>query len=146
MDTKAQTFYKELANRMGFQVGDLVKVLRIAETHELGWWNTWTSPMNDAVDCVFKVLGEDSGAGVKLSIHTHRLGFPCYVLELIEKKKELKKFIVYVKQVYKVPFRVEAENIEEARQEAAKILTTDDTFDIKYDYTLDKREWFVGKG
>ena len=82
MDTK---FYKKLAEKMNFKSGDFVRVLRKANSHELGWGEVWDSlNMDESIGQKFTVVREDEGYGVGLWFKSCCFYFPCYVLELIE--------------------------------------------------------------
>ena len=84
------TLYRELAKKMNFQVGDIVRVLRKAKDYELGWGVGWTQKMDKAIGHKFSVVSEDRGDGISLMTCERSYNFPCFVLELlIEKPKKI---------------------------------------------------------
>lgn len=87
-----QECYKKMQKNCGIQSGDIVKVLRKAESFELGWDNEWISPsMDKMVGKCFKVHNNYGlyGFSLEISEGNYSLNVPWFVLELVEKKKEL---------------------------------------------------------
>lgn len=79
--------YLTLHNACGIEVGDTVKVLRKAETDEMGWNNSWTTSMNKSIGKEFKVLRDANKRGFEIS-DSFGLSYPFFVLELVKKAEK----------------------------------------------------------
>jgi len=72
-----------------FKVGDKVKVLRKAKTHELGWGDSWEREMDEAVGNIgtVKYISERLKYNVVVSgPKVPHFGYPSFVLELVTEK------------------------------------------------------------
>lgn len=83
----AQSAWIEMVN---LEVGDVVKVLRSAESHQYGWRNTWVkSEMDIAVgeELVVANIGGAQDTGISLKVSKDNwLRYPFYVLEKVKRK------------------------------------------------------------
>ena len=73
-----------------FKVGDKVKVLRKATTHERGWGNSWERRMNKAVGNIGTVKYISERLKYDVSVdgpNVPHFGYPSFVLELVNEKK-----------------------------------------------------------
>ena len=81
-----KTVHQQMLEILDLKPGDKVKVLRKAEHRELGWDNSWVSPMTSCIGKIFEVSRVAGSVGVGLvgeSAH-----FPAHVLELVSRKPE----------------------------------------------------------
>ena len=79
--------YVTLQNASGIKVGDTVKVLRTANSYEMGWNNEWTVEMDEFVGMTFIV--EDLRAADGIGLMQGNCGpynFPFFVLEMVKPK------------------------------------------------------------
>jgi hypothetical protein len=75
--------YLEMQNSCGIKKGDKVRILRKAESYELGWDCNWVEEM----DCYIGKSGEvsDTGSyGIGVSFVAANYAFPFFVLEKVE--------------------------------------------------------------
>jgi hypothetical protein len=84
MDVKEA--YKVMQENCGIEVGDTVRVLREAKSHEMGWSHIWVITMNEFIGNELKVISLDNGAGIQLSNDYY---FPFFVLKLTRKAKKI---------------------------------------------------------
>lgn len=88
---KKETSYAERQEKWiadnGIKVGDYVRVVRKADSHEDGWNNGWVDDMDNWVGKVFKVNYFNDSAGVRL-VNDYSLSrsFPYFALEKVEQK------------------------------------------------------------
>ena len=69
----------------GFKIGDRVKVVRIAQSHEDGWNNDWVADeMNRCVGEEFEIRRIWNDKGISLGGYN----FPFFVLERVESPEE----------------------------------------------------------
>lgn len=72
----------------GLQHGDLVKIIRKAETHEHGWGNAWIEEMDEYIgksfrmDLAYASRTYASGRGIRIE----DFFFPYFVLEKIKER------------------------------------------------------------
>jgi len=92
-----QEAYLVLQKASGIEVGDTVRVVRRAESEELGWGEVWADRdeifLEKSLECVVIKDLENSGFRIRSNqdnIETTTLPFFC--LELVEKKKEEYRF------------------------------------------------------
>jgi hypothetical protein len=84
-----QEAYKVMQDNCGIEVGDIVKVLRIAKDYEMGWSSFWKKGMDGYVGKTFTVSRIRPGNGIFTSHGSW--WFPFFVLELVSKKPEVKE-------------------------------------------------------
>ena len=96
MDVK--TAYKVLQAASGIAVGDKVKVLRKAKSHELGWQDSWADAMDEMIGNVYDVQNINGKGDIQLNDWY----FPFYALEVVEKKPACID-IKIGEECYKVP-------------------------------------------
>jgi hypothetical protein len=75
----ASEIYLAAHNNSGFKVGDYVKVVSKAETHESGWLNSWEKEMDRAIGKVFRISSCGETSGFYLS--GTGCSFPWFVLQ-----------------------------------------------------------------
>lgn len=75
--------YMKCQKACGLEVGDRVKVLRIAEDHEDGWTNSWVNEMNPMVGKIHTITSINEYGGISLSGGLGNFGFPFFVLKKI---------------------------------------------------------------
>ena len=86
-DLNLHAHYVALQKASGIKVGDTVKVLRKANSHEMGWNNKWTVEMDEFVGKTFIV--EDLRAADGIGLMQGNCGpynFPFFVLEMVKPK------------------------------------------------------------
>ena len=86
-DLNLHAHYVALQKASGIKVGDTVKVLRKANSHEMGWNNKWTVEMDEFVGMTFIV--EDLRAADGIGLMQGNCGpynFPFFVLEKVGSK------------------------------------------------------------
>ena len=76
-----QEAYKILQDASGIKQGDTVKILRSAATHEMGWWNGWTTDMSAQVGKTAKVIRICSDIVLDTP---HQEGYPFFILQVIK--------------------------------------------------------------
>lgn len=74
--------YLAMQKNCGIEPGDRVKVLRKANSREMGWSNSWVCKMDAAVGREYQV-SRVTGSGVELSDCGANLSFPFFVLEKV---------------------------------------------------------------
>jgi len=79
--------YFTLQKASGIEKGDTVRVLRTAESEEMGWTDSWMDDMDTFVGQQLTV--ERVGYAVILSSAGRTRSFPFFVLELVKKKPSL---------------------------------------------------------
>jgi hypothetical protein len=90
-------YYKKVAKKIDFRNGDKVRVVRRAESNELGWDNLWVDAMNALVGEVGEVVSRDNGTGSMISFGDQGFDikrFPFFVLDIVERKKKKIKFLL----------------------------------------------------
>ena len=93
--TYVELTYLFFQQKSGLKVGDTVKVLRKARTHELGWKNNWIDQMDSLIGKTVRVTSvKETGIHVNedFSSAVEGFSFPFFVLEKIEEKIEDKNF------------------------------------------------------
>ena len=65
----------------GLKVGDMVKVVRKANDHEMGWGDIWAGYMDDFVDRTYKITGDATWYGWELD---NKCTFPTFVLQKVD--------------------------------------------------------------
>lgn len=85
--------YLREQEKSGLWVGDRVRVIRKAKTHESGWRNSWVSPMDDTVGKIGTVIevGYDTGIKIKFSRISSTYGYPYFVLQKISSDVRVKR-------------------------------------------------------
>lgn len=78
--------YLELHNESGLKVGDKVRVVRKAKSHEQGWDNTWNTEMDEYVGKICKINSDHKKSGFWLKLNNTAKNFPYFVLEKVEEK------------------------------------------------------------
>ena len=96
MKTLYDKLHDAIIKATGLKVGDTVKVLRKAESYELGWKTCWVSMMNPSVGKEYKVRKIDSFGATLNDGHF----FPLHILEIVKRGVELPVF--YLKDGYEV--------------------------------------------
>lgn len=81
--------YLAMQEASGIEVGDVVKILRKATDHEMGWKNTWPCEMDEHVGQT-EVVSDIAKGGITLD--NHFFAFPFFVLEVVKKYEEFKPF------------------------------------------------------
>lgn len=76
--------YAAMQANSGIEVGDTVRVLRVAADKEYGWGNVWDNDMDKTVGRTMKVKSLDATGGVELD---NGFGYPVHVLALVKKAK-----------------------------------------------------------
>jgi len=81
---KLQVAYLIMQEASGIKEGDTVKVLRNAETHEMGWGNSWTPEMtkNIGKKLIVSYIGVEN-TGINLDGQC----YPFFVLKKVESAK-----------------------------------------------------------
>lgn len=86
---EAQKAYEQGQAASGIAPGDMVRVIRRAETHELGWNNSWYYLMDSAVGKTYFVSAVYGVLGVSLK-GADGYSYPYFVLELVKKAAQPK--------------------------------------------------------
>ena len=81
------------------EVGSWARVMRKAETCELGWDNMWLPEMDKDVGKTLQVKGSCGAKGLLLSVPHTKLYFPFFVLEPAEEPKQTKYLFTPFEQV-----------------------------------------------
>jgi len=74
-----------------FKVGDRVRILRTARTHERGWRNSWVDSMDDTIGKIGMVVaGGLGGIDVEVKVPGQHCswGYPSFVLKRAQQKKK----------------------------------------------------------
>lgn len=79
--------YKTAQAECGLKVGDKVRVVRKAETHEKGWSDSWISPMYSLIGTE-NTIASIGLAGVGIRSNNSDFYFPFFVLEKVEANEE----------------------------------------------------------
>ena len=79
----------------GIKVGDTVKVLRKAESLEMGWGNVWSDDMDRLIGAQGVATLCDLQSGVRVNFEDDWFAFPFFVLQKIEKKWEPEVYDVH---------------------------------------------------
>ncbi len=83
--------HKVLARSCGIKKGDTVKVLRKAESYELGWSELWSGYKDEAVGNIFKVQLVQPDGNIAVGNKQHgQWYFSFFVLEIVEHVPEIK--------------------------------------------------------
>lgn len=103
MSKKTSNAYITLQEDSGIAVGDIVRVLRIAENKEMGWTNNWYYEMDNYVGTAHKVIEIYGDGGIELD---NEFLFPFFVLEKLDNHFDINsitakyegygKFCIYV--------------------------------------------------
>lgn len=81
--------YHERQKASGIEVGDNVKVIRIAKGREKGWGTGWDSEMDNYVGKTFEVIDVSNSCGFYLtSLNRDSYVFPYFVLEIVEESDD----------------------------------------------------------
>lgn len=85
--------YIELHKKIGFKVGEKVRVTTTAESLEKGWNNQWVAAMNRFVGKEGIIINDynDTGLEVKFDELGINYCFPAFVLELAKKRRSKKQ-------------------------------------------------------
>ena len=83
--------YRVMQEASGIKAGDMVRVLRKAESYKMGWANSWCEKMDDSIGECFMVDGIPLNAniGIRLRHGIGRFTFPFFVLEIVEPTKTI---------------------------------------------------------
>lgn len=88
VEISARELYKGMHELCNIRVGDYVRVLRAAETSEMGWGAMWIEAMNDYVGNIYKVTDTkliEDGYNLKNPIkEENNYSFPFFVLEKVQ--------------------------------------------------------------
>ena len=86
--------YVKMAKASGIQVGDTVKVLRRAQSYEMGWDNAWPVKMDMYVGKTGVVKKNKIHAGFAVQFPNDEASwdFPFFVLEVVLKEKPIYQF------------------------------------------------------
>ena len=78
---------------MNFKMGDKVRILRKARTHERGWQNSWIDEMSEFVGKIGRVVfvSKEFRHDVEVRVQGDVWGYPDFVLQKIESAKRRKK-------------------------------------------------------
>lgn len=93
MSLSEREAYFKLQEASGIKVGDTVKVLRAAKSHEMGWDTSWNRiEMDAAVGRTYTVTSVSAKSGFQLSSEnlTRRFWFPFFVLEKVADGPDIK--------------------------------------------------------
>ena len=79
-------------NNCGLKVGDRVRLIRKAETHEKGWNNGWASEMDKYVNCIGVIVEDNKQLGFAVEFkypngNSPLYNYPYFVLEKVEGEK-----------------------------------------------------------
>jgi hypothetical protein len=74
--------YRMMQDASGIEIGDSVRVLRAAESYEMGWIAKWHDEMNAYIGGVFRVTAVYPGGGFQLE---NTCFFPFFVLQIVRK-------------------------------------------------------------
>ena len=93
--SKTQNVQEAFAAHLNLKVGDKVKVLRKAESRELGWTDGWLPTMNASVGQTFEVIrmGDLHSLGVTLNDRGN-YAYPYHVLEVVSRKVDKKTIAI----------------------------------------------------
>jgi hypothetical protein len=98
--------YEQKQKECGIEIGDTVKVLRKASTHENGWSNEWVEQMDVYVGGEYVVSNINPMFGYNLEIISY--WFPFFVLEKVKEKKVRKiEKIEKIEKVVKTLYNLE---------------------------------------
>ena len=86
--------YKTLGRVANFKVGDKVKILRKADSCELGWCASWQSQMDRFVGKEGKIVNILECGCPSVEIDGEVWSYPWFVLELVEPVSEKHTIIV----------------------------------------------------
>lgn len=92
---KTQNVQEAFAAHLNLKVGDKVKVLRKAESRELGWIDSWVPSMDRAVGQTLEVINirVGSAAGVTLN-YLSNYAYPYHILEVVSRKVDKKTIAI----------------------------------------------------
>lgn len=90
--------YIELHKKIGFKVGERVKVTAVAESQEKGWNNQWVMAMNRFVGKEGVITNDYMEHGLEIEFDEGKIfRFPAFVLELVTKRRSKKQQQVSMK-------------------------------------------------
>jgi hypothetical protein len=78
--------YEKMQSECGIKVGDTVKILRAAESFEMGWDAGWNRLMTNTIGMEGVVIDIDGLYGIKIDIDHRSWSYPFFVLEKIKDK------------------------------------------------------------
>jgi len=81
--TKKEIYIK-YQKASGLKVGDAVRVLRKASSHENGWDNSWVDSMNSNIGRIDKIRSIDGASGIALESDIFK--YPFFVLKKVAPK------------------------------------------------------------
>lgn len=84
LTTEESQAYETLQNASGIEVGDTVKMVRLAKSYELGWRNSWQESMNNSLGKEFKVTSIRGECGINLG-DPSCCDYPFFVFEIVKK-------------------------------------------------------------
>jgi len=93
--------YKTMQEASGIQVGDKVKVLRMASGGDMGWDAFWHERMDEAVGKTGTVNAISGSDGIRVVVPSIKFcegkgfWFPFFALEVVEKAKQITKERVF---------------------------------------------------
>ena len=87
LDKKQKTVHQLMLEHLNLRPGDRVRILRKAETLELGWDSVWLPEMNQFVGKVLEVVAVRGEYGV----HCEDFLFPAHVLEVCSRDNMQRK-------------------------------------------------------
>lgn len=77
--------YRVMADNCDIEVGDFVKILRVAKDSEMGWSNSWARGMNKLVGKTGEVISIDNdGFAVQMEGDADYWHYPFFVLEKVK--------------------------------------------------------------
>jgi hypothetical protein len=78
--------YKVMQDASGIEVGDTVRVVRIARDYEMGWGCFWATSMDDTIGLEGEVIGVTDESIEVVMGECDDWHYPFFVLEIVEKK------------------------------------------------------------
>lgn len=81
--------YDMTLDMLNLEVGDIVKVTHAVPSNYMGWANSWTTRMDEAIDNEYQVnYVSENRSGISLSLDRTVQSFPPYSLEFVRKGKQ----------------------------------------------------------
>ena len=84
---KKTAAYIILQEAFGIQKGDKVRVLRVADEHEMGWQNSWNPVMTKNVGKILSVIRISTCPEYGIVLDD-KYAYPFFVLEIVKKGSE----------------------------------------------------------